>query len=671
MPEASRSRTSRPAPRQLKLAWPAVGPSILAGPGQAILALQRAAGNRAVTGLLRARPFTSGFTGEAVLDAVGPARRSPGRMLEQRTRRAAELRLGAGFGDVRVHTDPVATRSALALEASAYTVGGDIYFAPGRYQPDSDRGRRLLDHELAHVLQQRRAAPADPLEVLEPAHPSEAEARGARRLTSLPRRAVQRAPSAERAWAAEHAQGEVIEEGPDHLILWNFDVDRADLKPEHLVALERFAARLPLVFLASGVALQIDGHASRSGTVQENDSISILRANVVFEYLLGRGLDGERTNIGYLGSSQPLLPNFTGAAMARNRRVDLRIVRRAPEPEPPRPIPQPPERRRPPERPQPEVELGKRLPNGSVEFKKELDPGMAIPMGPYVLWYPSGQITGKYRMKSSRGGSAVLQFGEKGSNVQFKAKLNELAEFKLDSAGSVSIGFVGKILDSEIVFDWVKAAKGKWVGYNISKSFSSPDYEWPEGSGVHWEVDVKIELKSFFGPSPAGLAKLGLSAAGTGAGAAGGEAVATGVAAFGAAEAMVIGGMLAGLAVGGLAFYESVMASERGTQRGRVFSRHMGFALRLAGEALGSYGYREAFKRLDTYRGSDNYEELYDGWVHAESLLAEESEARAVLGQLASAHGPIDLDPMISDILGRSGAFEFQPLPENLGQLAR
>ena len=78
---------------------------------------------------------------------------SPGVPLEMFTRRFMESRLGHDFSRVRVHTDPRASDSARAVSASAYTVGKDIVFARGQYQPASSDGRKLLAHELAHVMQ--------------------------------------------------------------------------------------------------------------------------------------------------------------------------------------------------------------------------------------------------------------------------------------------------------------------------------------------------------------------------------------------------------------------------------------------------------------------------------------------------------------------------------------
>jgi hypothetical protein len=66
-----------------------------------------------------------------------------------------EERAGASLAEVRVHTGPDSARAAEALGAEAFTVGRDIHFAAGTYDPDSAAGRRLLAHEVAHTIQQR------------------------------------------------------------------------------------------------------------------------------------------------------------------------------------------------------------------------------------------------------------------------------------------------------------------------------------------------------------------------------------------------------------------------------------------------------------------------------------------------------------------------------------
>lgn len=92
------------------------------------------------------------------------ALRNPGRPLEPRTRSLVEPGLGRDLGDVRVHDDAAAARSASDLGAQAWTLGSDIFFAGGRYAPQTPAGAGLLAHELAHVAQQahfRHPAAAD------------------------------------------------------------------------------------------------------------------------------------------------------------------------------------------------------------------------------------------------------------------------------------------------------------------------------------------------------------------------------------------------------------------------------------------------------------------------------------------------------------------------------
>jgi hypothetical protein len=80
----------------------------------------------------------------------------PGEPLEPPLRTDFESRFGADFSGVRIHRDGRAAASARALRANAYAVGQHIAFDSGRYQPRAPAGRRLLAHELAHVVQHAR-----------------------------------------------------------------------------------------------------------------------------------------------------------------------------------------------------------------------------------------------------------------------------------------------------------------------------------------------------------------------------------------------------------------------------------------------------------------------------------------------------------------------------------
>src|SRR5215208_2425118 len=104
-------------------------------------------------------------TGQAEPSTVPPivddVLRSPGQPLDANTRDFMEPRFGHDFSRVRVHTDAQAAESAQAVNALAYTVGRDVVFGTGQYAPETSEGRRLLAHELTHVMQQRAANSSD------------------------------------------------------------------------------------------------------------------------------------------------------------------------------------------------------------------------------------------------------------------------------------------------------------------------------------------------------------------------------------------------------------------------------------------------------------------------------------------------------------------------------
>ncbi len=89
--------------------------------------------------------------------SVDQALANPGRPLEPALRQDMEQRFGYDFSTVRVHTGSLAEQSALDVNANAYTVGHNIVFGAVRYSPGTQDGRRLLAHELAHVVQQSGA----------------------------------------------------------------------------------------------------------------------------------------------------------------------------------------------------------------------------------------------------------------------------------------------------------------------------------------------------------------------------------------------------------------------------------------------------------------------------------------------------------------------------------
>jgi hypothetical protein len=93
------------------------------------------------------------------------APRSSGSAIDPPLSAYFERVFGWNFGSVRIHTDGRTARAADALGAAAFTVGAEIGFAAGLYDPESPRGRALLAHELTHVVQ-NAMAPASRSRVL-------------------------------------------------------------------------------------------------------------------------------------------------------------------------------------------------------------------------------------------------------------------------------------------------------------------------------------------------------------------------------------------------------------------------------------------------------------------------------------------------------------------------
>lgn len=84
--------------------------------------------------------------------------RGHGQPLPENTRTEMESGIGADFSGVKVHTDAQAVGLNRALGAQAFTHGNDVYFNSGKYNPETTAGKRLLAHELAHVVQQRASS---------------------------------------------------------------------------------------------------------------------------------------------------------------------------------------------------------------------------------------------------------------------------------------------------------------------------------------------------------------------------------------------------------------------------------------------------------------------------------------------------------------------------------
>lgn len=94
--------------------------------------------------------LSGGVVGEADINIP----RGGGQPLPESARTYFEPRFGYDFSQVRIHTDAPAAESARAVNALAYTVAADVVFGAEQYAPETTDGKRLLAHELTHVVQQ-------------------------------------------------------------------------------------------------------------------------------------------------------------------------------------------------------------------------------------------------------------------------------------------------------------------------------------------------------------------------------------------------------------------------------------------------------------------------------------------------------------------------------------
>jgi hypothetical protein len=105
---------------------------------------------------LQTKRVHAGDSGASVAPSiVHEALAAPGQPLDGATRAFMEPRFGHDFSQVRMHTDVRAAESTRMVNARAYTVGQHVVFDAGKYAPETSEGRKLLAHELIHVLQQR------------------------------------------------------------------------------------------------------------------------------------------------------------------------------------------------------------------------------------------------------------------------------------------------------------------------------------------------------------------------------------------------------------------------------------------------------------------------------------------------------------------------------------
>ena len=130
-----------------------------AQPPSPLRRLASASGNRAFSQTIARMRDGEGITPGGVVhpdvEAAIAAARGTGHPADETVTTRVGAALSDSLTDVRIHTDAGAAALARSVSARAFTVGSDIFFGAGEYEPATPSGRELLTHELVHVAQQR------------------------------------------------------------------------------------------------------------------------------------------------------------------------------------------------------------------------------------------------------------------------------------------------------------------------------------------------------------------------------------------------------------------------------------------------------------------------------------------------------------------------------------
>jgi outer membrane protein OmpA-like peptidoglycan-associated protein len=245
----------------------------------------------AAPGLLGGKPAAPRRPGPIRTDLVPPGGADK---LPPALRRDFEAKLGVGLEGVRLHHGAAAAGTAREAGAHALATGDDVLFAEGRYRPDTEDGRALLLHELAHVAQNRTGA-------------ADGEA-----LRDGPRKQGPGSVPPE----SKFDRGEGVGPEDAHVL---FDHDKVDLDPGDMATLRALAAQHK-----EPAIVDVYGYSSSEGDPDYNGNLAAHRAVRVkqaLEELLAPGSEVNAHAHGEIGE-------FGNAA--KNRRAGVKVRQSAP-----------------------------------------------------------------------------------------------------------------------------------------------------------------------------------------------------------------------------------------------------------------------------------------------------------------------------------------------------
>ncbi len=259
--------------------------------------------------------------------------RAPAQPMDSATRAYMELLFDRDFSHVRIHSDDHAAAAARAVYARAYAVGDDLVFGGGEFSPHSAKGRKLLAHELAHVVQPRAGSSAP---ISQPGDASEREADSAADIVAA-------GGSARVSTAGATIQREPLDvQGSEKLLenaspmlasavgsttLDEFDTGKADLKPTHKKELVDTTRNILVLMVQYPLStITVTGYADTVGTKAKNLALGESRATAVKQALVDLGISEAMVATDSKGEGLPqAVKTKDETPNAKNRRVEMRF----------------------------------------------------------------------------------------------------------------------------------------------------------------------------------------------------------------------------------------------------------------------------------------------------------------------------------------------------------
>jgi outer membrane protein OmpA-like peptidoglycan-associated protein len=208
-------------------------------------------------------------------------------------------------------------KSEHALQQSQEAEASAVEAARGRVRAEAEAEHALNEAESAK--QQMKAAEVDADNAREEARIAQEEAERIRQEWEAEVNRLEDALS-QIVETRKTALGLVLNLSEDYL---KFDFDKSDLKPANRELLSRIAG---ILLTSKDYSVGVYGHTDDVGTAEYNQKLSERRAAVVRDYLVEAGLDPTIVTMEGFGKTQPLVPEKTDEARAKNRRVEIGII---------------------------------------------------------------------------------------------------------------------------------------------------------------------------------------------------------------------------------------------------------------------------------------------------------------------------------------------------------